>query len=193
MRRFLHLTSVFMALASVSTSGCGSGVGSQSAARPEGPLPVLARSALPGLTVKDLQLTTVDLTHDAPISGFSERLAGWGFQRGTQREFRTTSRTATFSDVVSRTLEFRGPAGARAYVALVGAQAGRFFGNGSRVLPLESGGRSGYLVRLASCGCHGETPALLAVVAGGPRVTWLLGNGPGASPATLRTLLAKAP
>ncbi|MGZ4430644.1 MAG: hypothetical protein ACXVYV_03250, partial [Gaiellales bacterium] len=94
-------------LALVAMSGCGSVTGEGSAGHPAGRMPVLARSALPGLTVSDRQLVAIDLTHDAPVPGFSGRLAGWGFQRGSQREFQTASRTATFSDVVSRTLEFR--------------------------------------------------------------------------------------
>jgi len=108
-----------------------------------------------------------------------------------QREF--TGRSKTFSNVVSRTLQFRSATGAHSYVQLVADRVGDFFGDGSKVRGLEQGGRSGYLIRAAPCGCRHETPLLIAVVSSGRRVTWLYGLGPGARSSALEALLARAP
>ncbi len=170
-------------------AGCGSGAAGGSSA--VAPLPVLPASALAGLTTTDSVVTAADLTHDAPIAGFADRLSQWGYRGGSQRVFR--GNTGDFSNVVSRTLEFGTAAGAASYVKLVDDRVADFFGRGSKVAPLTAAGRSGYLIQAAPCGCHRETPVYLAVVSSGPRVTWLYGTGPGAHPAGLRTLLAQAP
>lgn len=173
----------------LAVAGCGSQGSSGSAPAP--PLPTLSADALPGLTAKDRAVSIGALTRDAPIDGFAGKLSGWGFERGTQREF--TGRSPTFTNVVSRTLEFRSASGAQAYVELVADRVGDFFGDGSKVRSLEQGGRSGYLIRAAPCGCHRETPVLIAVVSRGQRVSWLYGLGPRAKPAALEALLARAP
>src|SRR2546421_565052 len=56
-----------------------------------------------------------------------------------------------------------------------------------------SAGRTGYVIEVAPCGCHRETPIVVALVSRGDRVSWLYGTGPGVRPATLRSLLARAP
>jgi hypothetical protein len=170
-------------------AGCGSQSSAESA--PAQPLPTLAADALPGLTAEQRAVGIAVLTHDAPIDGFAGKLAGWGFERGTQREF--TGRSPTFTNVISRTLQFRSATGAHAYVQLVADRVGDFFGDGSKVRTLEQGGRSGYLIRAAPCGCHRETPVLIAVVSRGERVSWLYGLGPRAKPEALEALLARAP
>jgi hypothetical protein len=188
-KRF-HFSSRTAAIAVVLLSaGCGSQTSTHTT--PAAPLPTLAANALPGLTAQQKQLGIAVLTHDAPIDGFAGKLAGWGFERGTQREFRGRSRT--FTNVVSRTLQFRSETGAHAYVKLVADRVGDFFGAGSKVRSLEQGGRSGYLIRAAPCGCHRETPVLIAVVSRGDRVSWLYGLGPRAKPKALEALLARAP
>jgi hypothetical protein len=169
--------------------GCGSSVAGGSSAI--APLPVLPASVLAGLTPADSQLSAVDLTHDAPIAGFADRLSQWDYRGGTQRIFRGSK--GDFTNVVSRTLEFGSADGANAYVQLVDNRVADFYGRGSKVTPLSQGDRSGYLIQAAPCGCHRETPVFLAVLSAGPRVTWLYGTGPGARAAGLRALLAQAP
>ena len=152
---------------------------------------MLPASALAGLTTADSQLSAVELTHDAPIPGFADRLSQWDYRGGTQRVFRGS--TGDFTNVVSRTLEFGSAEGAAAYVKLVDDRVAAFYGRGSKVAPLSDAGRSGYLIEAAPCGCHRETPVFLAVLSAGPRVTWLYGTGPGAHAAGLRALLTQAP
>lgn len=188
-RTFLHCTFLPALLTVLLAVGCGSQSAATSA--PQDPLPTLAADAIPGLAAELRPVGITVLTHDAPIEGFAGKLAGWGFERGTQREF--TGRSDTFTNVVSRTLQFRSAEGARAYVQLVADRVGDFFGDGSKVRALEQGGRSGYLIRAGSCGCHRETPVLIAVVSSGQRVSWLYGHGPRAKPRALEALLARAP
>ncbi|MDX6548543.1 MAG: hypothetical protein QOG33_2093 [Gaiellales bacterium] len=170
-------------------AGCGGA--SAATSQPSPPLPVLPSAALPLLTATDTAVTAVDLTHDAPIAGFAAQLESWGYQRGTQRVFRGNQ--GAFTNVVSRTLQFGSDGGAAAYVRLVDGRVADFFGRGSKVAVLNSSGRRGYLIKAAPCGCHRETPILLAVLSQGRRVTWLYGTGPGARPARLRALLVQAP
>ena len=181
------IAALVIALLVAAAAACGSGQSAGSAPPP----PALARQALPTMDVTAGALTATDLTHDAPIAGFADKLADFGYEAGSQREFR--GRSDTFSTVVSRSLRFGSAAGARAYVQLVSDRVADFFGSGSKVRPLESNGRSGYLIRAASCGCHLETPILIAVVSKGNLVSWLYGTGRGAKPAALRALLERAP
>jgi hypothetical protein len=183
------LLAVLVATLSVAVSGCGSASAGGSSAM--SPLPVLPASALAGLTTVDSSLSAVDLTHDAPIPGFADRLSQWDYRGGTQRIFRGSK--GDFTNVVSRTLEFGSAAGAAAYVQLVDDRVADFYGRGSKAAPLSQGDRSGYLIQAAPCGCHRETPVFLAVLSAGPRVTWLYGTGPGARAAGLRALLTQAP
>ncbi|MDX6532930.1 MAG: hypothetical protein QOF68_674 [Gaiellales bacterium] len=186
---FQYLSPIGALVIALLAAGCGSEDSSGSA--PPAPLPTLAADALPGLTAEQRPIGIALLTHDAPIDGFAGKLAGWGFEHGTQREF--TGRSPTFTNVVSRTLQFRSATGAQAYVQLVADRVGDFFGDGSKVRALEQGGRSGYQIRAATSGCHRETPLLIAVVSRGDRVSWLYANGPRAKPKTLEALLARAP
>jgi hypothetical protein len=187
--RFAHPLSALVLLLAVLAVGCG-GAGAGSS-QPPAPLPVLPAAALPLLAPADTAVTAVDLTHDAPIAGFAAQLESWGFERGTQRVFRGNH--GAFTNVVSRTLQFGSDGGAAAYVRLVDGRVADFFGRGSKVAALSSTGRHGYLITAAPCGCHRETPVLLAVLSQGRRVTWLYGTGPGARPTRLRALLVQAP
>lgn len=187
--RIARPLSTLVVLLAALAAGCGGGAGAPS--RPATPLPVLPAATLPRLTPTDTAVTALDLTHDAPIAGFAAQLESWGFERGTQRVFRGNH--GPFTNVVSRTLQFGSAGGAAAYVRLVDGRVADFFGRGSKVAALSSSGRRGYLIRAAPCGCHRETPVLLAVLSEGPRVTWLYGTGPGARPAGLRALLVQAP
>ena len=118
-------------------------------------------------------------------------LERWGFLGGHEREFKGASKT--FTDVISRTLVFRNPSGARAYVAFIADHAASYYGPGSVVHPATSAGRAGYFVRGASCGCHRESPILVTVVSQRARVSWLLVNGPGATRARSQALAAQMP
>ena len=155
-------------------------------------LPVLPQSALPGLASSTRAVTPPDLASDvAGGAPFQRRLVSWGFARGRERDFQGESQT--IDRAVSRTLEFRTTAGARAYVRFLGSHAASLYGVGSSARPLESRGRSGYLVTAAACACHRAEPTLLALLTRVRRVTWLEVNGGAATPATVVRLVAQAP
>jgi hypothetical protein len=187
MARGVHLfisATLFVLLA----AACGGG-GRSEAAGGTANLPVL--HAVPGLAAQDRALDADALSHDAPLPSLAGNLERWGFLGGREREFKGASKT--FTDVVSRTLLFRGPAGARAYVAFVADHAASYYGPGTVVHPVTSAGRAGFFVRGASCGCHRENPILVTVVSRRERVSWLLVNGPGATRARAQALAAQMP
>jgi hypothetical protein len=169
-------------------AACGGAPASESAGT-GAKLPVL--ESVPGLSAVDRTLDADALSHDAPVARLADDLAQWGFVGGREREFKGASRTLT--DVISRTLLFRGPSGARAYVAFVADHAASFYGPGTVVHPVTSAGRAGFFVRGASCGCHRENPILVTVVSRSSRVSWLLVNGPGATRARAEALAAQMP
>jgi hypothetical protein len=187
MARGVHLvtTATLFACLAVACGGGDSPAGGAATAD----LPVLR--AVPGLAAQDRALDTEALSHDAPLPGLAANLRRWGFVGGHEREFKGASKT--FTDVVSRTLLFRGPAGAAAYVAFVAGHAASFWGPGSAVRPVTSAGRPGFFVRGASCGCHRESPILVTVVSRRARVSWLLVNGPGATRARAEALADRMP
>lgn len=185
-RRFQQ---VAVCAAVLAAAACG-GAAAPTAA-PHVPIRLLPAADLPGLAATDTALDATALGHDAPVAALRAGLASWGFVAGRQREFKGASKV--FTDVVSRSLVFADAAGARAYVAFVGRHAASFFGLGTTVRPTTSRGRPGYFVRAGMCGCHRETPVLLTVVNTGPRVSWLLVNGPGATAARAAALAAKMP
>jgi hypothetical protein len=182
--QLLTLAILFALLA----AACGSGGGAAAASSTED-LPVLR--AVPGLAGQDRVLDVDALSHDAPVAGLAANLERWGFLGGHEREFKGASRTLT--DVISRTLAFRGAAGARAYVAFVADHAASYYGPGTLVHPVTSAGRAGFFVRGASCGCHRESPILVTVVWQRARVSWLLVNGPGATRARAQALAEQMP
>jgi len=143
------------------------------------------------MDVTQKPVTADDLARDAPIPGLADRVRGWGYESGVQRVF--TGNTPQFSNVISRALRFGSAAGARAYVTLLDTRVADYYGTGSKVAPLRSRGRAGYLIDSASCGCHLETPIYIAAVSDGPVVTWLYATGRGSTPQALRALLAHAP
>ncbi len=169
-------------------AGCGGG-GETAGGGATATLPVLR--AVPGLSGQDRVLDAEALTHDAPLPGLAGDLERWGFLGGREREFKGDSKT--FTDVVSRTLLFRRPAGAAAYVAFVAGHAASYWGPGTAVRPVTSAGRAGFFVRGASCGCHRESPILVTVVSQRSRVSWLLVNGPGATRARAQALAERMP
>jgi hypothetical protein len=187
MARGVHLvTMATLCACLVAACGGGGGAGGGGAAAD---LPVL--TAVQGLAPEDRTLDAAALTHDAPLPAMAGNLERWGFVSGHEREFKGASKT--FTDVVSRTLLFRRPAGAAAYVAFVAEHAASFWGPGSVVKPVTSAGRTGFFVRGASCGCHRESPILVTVVSRRSRVSWLLVNGPGATRARAEALADRMP
>jgi hypothetical protein len=170
-------------------AACGGGGARAGSGGAPASLPVL--QGVPGLAAEDRVLDADALTHDAPIPSLAGDLERWGFVTGREREFKGASKT--FTDVVSRTLLFRRPAGAAAYVAFVADHAASYWGPGSAVRPVSSAGRAGFFVRGASCGCHRESPILITLVSNRARVSWLLVNGPGATRARAEALAARMP
>jgi hypothetical protein len=154
--------------------------------------PVLRASAVAYLPSHASRLTAQALAKDADLSSTEATLSRLGFVSGGQRVFQGPSKRR-LQVVVSRTLRFRTAAGARGFVAFMHDHAGAFVGEVPTLTPLRSGGRSGWLIAAPLCACHMAQPDLLAVVAGGRDVTWLMVNGPGAEPPVLRALLAQAP
>lgn len=155
------------------------------------PPPVLPTAAVPYLPSSSQPLTALDLTREIAKPGLAKGLASWGFVVGAERTFQGQSRRLQV--VVSRTLVFRTPSGAVEYVGFVHRHAAAQFGAPPSTQPLHSGGRTGWVFRLAACACHMASPALVGVGSRGDRVTWLEINGPTATLSTLVRLLAKAP
>jgi hypothetical protein len=167
--------------------GCG---GSPPAAPPPPP-PVLPAAAVSYLPSKARALTEHDLVRESVAPGLAAGLTRWGYVTGAQRLFQGKSKTLQV--VVSRTLEFRSPAGAAAYVRFVHLRATDVFGAVPTQRPLTAGPRHGWTITLAPCACHMASPALVGVASAGRRVSWLEVNGPTASEDVLAQLLAKAP
>jgi hypothetical protein len=154
--------------------------------------PTLRASAVAYLPSHASRLTAQGLAKDADLSSTEATLSRLGFVTGGQRLYQGPSKHR-LQVVVSRTLRFRTQTGARGFVAFMHDHAGAFVGEVPTLQPLESNGRRGWLIVAPLCACHMAQPNLLAVVSAGRDVTWLMVNGPGAKPAVLRDLLARAP
>ena len=158
------------------------------ATTPPAAMPVLARSAVPGVPSTTRDVTAADLGKDAPIANLVSRLAAWGFLGGRERTFQGESTHLTY--VQSRSLAFADVGGASGFVAFVRDNAARYFGIGTRARPLATGGRRGWVFVAPACACHLANPVDYAVLLNGSLVVWLEINGPDATPALLRRLLA---
>jgi len=162
-----------LAAAAALFGGCGGTNASAPAAEP--PLPVLPLTVLPTLPATTHPLGARLLAADGgPESSLAAELGAWGYRRGTERVFQGESHR--FDRVVSRTLEFAGPGGARAYVRYVATHLAALFGTGSTAKALDLGGRAGYLVTAAACACHRAEPTLVAVLAHGARAATSVGS-----------------
>jgi hypothetical protein len=150
-------------------------------------LAVLPASAVPELESTTEEVTAADLAADFGASGPSFA----GFLVGRERVFQGESHD--LDRVVSRTLSFENAKDARAYLAYFRTHLALAYGSGTTASPLESEGRSGFLVDPAACACHRAEPTLTAVVAKGQRVTYLELNGGGAKRDRLEGLLVQAP
>jgi hypothetical protein len=160
-------------------AGCGE------SAPPE--LPVLSPSALPGLSSSTEPVSADDLAADFGAGAQPASSLVDGRERVFQGESHDLDR------VVSRTLEFEDGAGAQAYLDYFHSHLADAYGPGTSASPIESEGRIGFLIDPAACACHRAEPTLTALVAEGPRVTYLEVNGGGAKRDRLEELLAKAP
>jgi hypothetical protein len=180
-------SAILCAVALTATACGGAGASAQTAPPP----PVLPGSAVPYLPSHVGALTAADLLKDGIQPGLAGDLSRWDFQAGAQRTFH--GRSHKLQLVVARTLDFGGTAGARAYVAYVKQHAGGILGADPVVSPLASGARTGWLFMPAGCACHMAQPAVIAIVSGGRRVSYLEVNGPDATAKALKALLEQAP
>ena len=177
-------------LALLVSVGCAGPLSTRSV--PSTPVPakamrVLASSAVPGVPSVTIELTVRELAKDASIPGLASRLASWGYLDGLERTFQGPSRHLTL--VVSRSLVFRNPSGARSFVAFVLKNSGSYFGSVVQVHRLMAQGRSGWVFTPPLCACHLANPALIGVLDAGSDVVWLEINGPDATSALLVRLL----
>jgi hypothetical protein len=175
-----------LAAAALVCAGCGA-----SSAATTTTVPTLPASAVTYLPSTVTPVTASFLAREAEAPGLRARLGGWGFVAGRRRYFQGESRRLQVVD--SRTLRFRGGAGASAFVAFLRAHLAPYLGGFATVRGLSSAGRSGFVATAQECQCHLANPAYLAAVAHGGTVTWLEINGPRATRALLATLLARAP
>ena len=174
-------------LALLAASGCGQPGTQHSPVISNAALPVLATSAVPGISSVTTRLTTADLAKDAAIGGLATKIASWGYLGGRQRTFQGESHHLTL--VISRALIFRDATGALHYAAFVREHQAAFFGTSVQAQRLPGRSVSGWLFIPPLCACHLANPALIGVLNAGSRVLWLEINGPTATPALLMRLL----
>jgi hypothetical protein len=174
-------------LALLVASGCGQSGNQHSPVISNASLPVLASSAVPGISSVTMRLTTADLAKDAAVRGLAAKIASWGYLDGRQRTFQGESHHLTL--VISRALIFRDATGAQHYAAFVREHQAAFFGASVQAQRLPGPGVSGWLFIPPLCACHLANPAQIGVLNAGPRVLWLEINGPTATPALLIRLL----
>jgi len=172
----------------LSLGGCGVAA-SQAPAATSVPAAVLPATAvqLPAVTSR---LSAEDVSKVSTIAGFAAQLRRWGYMGGWERTFQGESRMLTY--VVSRSLTFGRDAGATAFVAYMHDHVAGFFPF-SLTEPLVIGRSSGWIFEPPECACHMANPYLIGVAATGRQVLWLEINGPVATTAELRMLLAKVP
>jgi hypothetical protein len=151
----------------------------------------LPAHAVPGLPSTRTTLTAAFLARETQAAPLRARLQTWGFIAGARRYFQGESRMLQLVD--SRTLRFRGAAGATAFVGFLRTHLDSYVGSFARTRRFTAQGRSGFLAVAQACRCHLANPTYLAAVAARGTVTWLEINGPGATPRRLAALLARAP
>ena len=181
----------------VACAACGSG-----SARPDSgapatgsqpvSVPLLRPAAVPGLDHVDRPLGAQALIREAlGRGGIAELLDSWHLRGAAERSFRGTNRDLT--SVVSRTLDFSSATGAAGFVGFVRSHPDSYLGPVKASQPVSAGGRSGWVLTARGCGCHGETPLLLYVTSEGPRVSWVMINGPRATTERALRLGMQAP
>lgn len=170
----------------VLAAACGGGSAPVAASGP--PLPLLDASAVPGLTGERRDLTASELARDAGARELGDLLEGWGFMRASERDMR--GGTGDIAVLVTRTVEFEDPTGARRYADFLRRKATLTLGSAPDFQRLSGGG---YLFEGSLCGCHRETPQYLVVRPRGARVSWLRLNGPGVDEVIARRLARQMP
>jgi hypothetical protein len=185
--RFLLSGALSLLLALLAASGCGQAGNQHSPVLSSATLPVLAASAVPGIPSVTTRLTTAELAKDAAVHGLAADIASWGYLGGRQRTFQGESHHLTL--VVSRALIFRDALGAQHYAAFVREHRSAFFGAAVQAQRLPGQSVPGWMFIPPLCACHLANPALIGVLAAGPRILWLEINGPTATPALLMRLL----
>jgi len=184
MKRIVWLS---LLLTLLTASGCGQPGTAHSPVISNAALPVLATSAVPGISSVTTRLTTADLAKDAAVRGLAAKIASWGYLSGRQRTFQGESHHLTL--VISRALIFRHATGAQQYAAFVREHQAAFFGTSVQAQRLPGRSVSGWMFTPPLCACHLANPALIGVLNAGTRVLWLEINGPTATPALLMRLL----
>jgi hypothetical protein len=178
---------LILLLALLAAAGCGQPGAQPSPVISTTALPVLATSAVPGISSVTTRLTPADLAKDAAIRGLAAKIASWGYLGGRQRTFQGESHHLTL--VISSALIFRDATGAQHYAAFVHEHQAAFFGASVQARRLPGRGVSGWMFVPPLCACHLANPALIGVLTAGTRVLWLEINGPTATPALLMRLL----
>jgi hypothetical protein len=179
MRRVARLLALAAALTAVACGSAPTRVATLSAA------------AVPTLPSTRTTLTPAFLARETQAPPLRGRLETWGFIAGARRYFQGESRTLQLVD--SRTLRFRGAAGATAFVGFLRSHLNSYVGSFAHIRPFTAQRRSGFLAVGQECQCHLANPTYLAALSARGTVTWLEINGPGATPKRLTALLARAP
>ena len=174
-------------VALLAASGCGQPGTQNSPVISNAALPVLATSAVPGISSVTIRLTAADLAKDAAVRGLAAKIASWGYLGGRQRTFQGESHHLTL--VISRALLFRDATGAQHYAAFVREHQAAFFGTSVQARRMPGQSVSGWVFIPPLCACHLANPALIGVLNTGSSVLWLEINGPTATPALLMRLL----
>ena len=185
MRRAAGIVALGLAL---TATACGSSSSGPSTTASVATLPAYA---VPGLPSTRSTLTPAFLARETQATPLPGQLRTWGFIAGARRYFQGESHTLQLVD--SRTLRFRGAAGADAFVAFLRTHLNTYVGSFAHTRHYTAGSRSGFLAVAQACRCHLANPTFLAAVAARGTVTWLEINGPGATRGRLASLLARAP
>jgi len=125
--------------------------------------------------------------YDSAVAG---KLPGWGFRSAAQRTFQGQSKRLQI--VISRTVQFDSPAGARAYLNYLRANANTVYGVSTQK-PQSNRGRSGVVVHPQACACHMAAATFMGLLQDGSRVSYLSLTGPKASASLLQQLETLAP
>jgi len=172
----------------LAASACGSGSGASSSSQP--PPAVLPASAVPYLPSTAQVLDASSLAHQDALPAVADRLSGWGFRSAAQRTFQGQSKHLQI--VISRTVQFDSPAGARAYLNYLRANANTVYGVSTQQ-PQRNRGRSGVVVHPQACACHMAAATFMGLLQDGSRVSYLSLTGPKASASLLQQLETLAP
>jgi hypothetical protein len=171
----------------LAVSACGSG---SSAASSSDPPAVLPASAVPYLPSTAQVLDASSLAHQDALPAVAGKLPGWGFRSAAQRTFQGQSKYLQI--VISRTVQFDSPAGARAYLDYLRANANTVYGVSTQ-RPQSNRGRSGVVVHPQACACHMAAATFMGLLQDGSRVSYLSLTGPKASASLLQQLETLAP